>query len=87
MTKEEDQETRLKFYNISAVSKHISAHGIPKTDGAFRDMVASGSTQKLDSEKGLALLKCLNLVLFANHPQQINIMDQSSGKTIASIAR
>jgi hypothetical protein len=87
MSSEEDEETRLKFYNIPAVTKHISTHGIPKTNGAFRDMVASGSTQKLDSGKGLALVTCLHLVYFANHPQQINIMDQSSGRTIASIAR
>ena len=87
MTSEEDQETRLKFYNIPAVAKHISTHGIPKSNGAFRDMVASGSSQALDSGKGLALMNCLHLVLFAKHPQQINIMDQSSGKMIASIAR
>ena len=87
MTAEQDQETRLKFYNIPAVTKHISTHGIPKSNGAFRDMVASGSSEKLDSGKGLALVKCLRLVFFSTHPQQINIMDQSSGKTIASIAR
>jgi hypothetical protein len=87
MTSEQDEATRLKFYNDPSVVKHINAHGIPKNNGAFRDMVASGSKEDQSSEKGLALAKCLHLVFFSNHPQQINIMDQFSGKMIVSIAR
>ncbi len=88
MTSEEkDQDARAKFYNSPAVVRHIKAHGIPRTNHAFREMVASGSTEKLESEEGVKLIACLGQVVFRNHTQQINIMDKLNGKTIASIAR
>jgi hypothetical protein len=80
-----DQDTRSMFYNSRSVIKHIKTAGIPKTRGAFRDMVASGSSEDLDSEKGLELLSCLGRVVFMKHPQQINIMDKSNGKIIVTI--
>ncbi len=86
MTNEkEEQDTRSKFYNSQAVAKYIKTSGTPKTRIAFRDMVASGSSEDLDSEKGRELIACLGEVVFMKHPQQINIMDKSNGKIIVSI--
>jgi hypothetical protein len=88
MTSEEkDQDMRVKFYNNPAVIRHIKAHGTPRSNHAFRDMVASGSTVKLESKEGVKLISCLGQVVFRNHTQQINIMDKSNGKIVASIAR
>ena len=80
-----DQDTRSKFYNSQSVVKHIKTKGVPKSRGAWREMVASGSPEDLNSEKGLKLMACLGEVVFMKHPQQINIMDKSSGKIIATI--
>jgi hypothetical protein len=87
MTVEEDQVTRAEFYSSRPVAKYIMVNGRPRTKHAFRDMVACGSSEDLDSEKGLALIACLDQVAFFTHPQQINIMDKSNGKIIASLAR
>lgn len=81
----EEQDTRSEFYSSQTVAKYIKGKGIPKTRGTFRDMVASGSSEDLDSKKGLELIACLSKVTFMKHPQQINIMDKSTGKIIASI--
>ena len=80
-----DQDTRSKFYNSQSVVKHIKTNGVPKSRSAWRDMVASGSSEDLDSEKGVELTACLGKVVFMKHPQQINIMDKSNGKIIATI--
>ncbi len=85
INEKEEQGTRSKFYNSQSVAKYIKTAGIPKTRGAFRDMVASGSPEDLDSEKGLELIACLGNVVFMEHAQQINIMDKSNGKIIVSI--
>lgn len=88
MTSEEgDQEVRAEFYASRSLAKYINVHGVPKSKGAFRDMVASSSSENLDGKKGLELINCLGEVVFLRHPQQINIMDKSNGKIIASIAR
>jgi hypothetical protein len=79
------QRTREEFYCASLVKKHIRAMGIPTTVGSFRDMVASGSSVNLDSPEGLALIETLSQVTFSGHPQQVNVMDKTSGKTIISI--
>jgi hypothetical protein len=80
-----DEDTRSEFYNSQPVVKHIKTHGVPKSRGAWKDMVAAGSSEDLDSEKGLKLIACLGEVVFMKHPQQINIMAKSSGKIIATI--
>ena len=85
INEKEEQDTRSKFYNTQSVAKYIKTAGIPKTRGAFRDMVASGSSEDLDSKTGLELIACLGKVVFMKHPQQINIMDKSNGKIIVSI--
>ena len=87
MTNQEDQDTRYEFYNKASVKKHIAANGVPRSLHAFRDMVASGTTKELDSEERSGLVTCLGNVVFSKHPQQINVMDRSNGKTIASIKR
>jgi len=80
------QEARLKFYNSSNVVRYLKTVGIPKRTGEFRDMVASGSTLKLDSKEGSDFIVSMRRVVFAKHPQQINITDDTNGKMIASIA-
>jgi len=50
-------------------------------------MIASGTSEALDSKKGLDLMACLGEIVFRSHVQQINIMDKSNGKTIVSIPR
>ena len=80
------QLTREEFYGDSLVKQHIKTTGVPRTTGSFRAMVASGSSVNLDSPGGAALIKTLGDVTFSEHPQQINVMDKSSGRTIASIA-
>ena len=80
-----DQDTRSKFYNSQPVVKYIKTRGVPKSKGAWRDMVASGSSEDLGSEQGLKLIACLGEVVFMKHPQQINIMDKTNGEIIATI--
>ncbi len=80
------QDARLKFYGSDAVVRYIKTVGIPKRTGEFRDMVGSGSKVKLDSKEGSDLIVTLRRVVFAKHPQQINITDDTNGKVIASIA-
>jgi len=84
---QEQQDIRVKFYNSPAVVKHIKANGIPKNNRAFRDMVASGTSETVDSKEGLDLMACLGEIVFMSHVQQINIMDKSNGKIIVSIPR
>ncbi len=83
----EDQDIRAKFYTDPLVARYIRAHGVPKSKHTFKDMVASGTSEKLDTGKGLELVDCLRYVVFSTHPQQINVMDKSSVKTIASLRR
>jgi hypothetical protein len=80
------QRTREEFYAGSAVKQHIKTAGVPRTVGAFRAMVASGSSVDLDSPDGASLIETLGYVTFSKHPQQINIMDKASSRVIASIA-
>lgn len=80
------QDARLKFYTSDPVVRYLKSVGIPKRTGEFRNMVAAGSTVKLDSKEGSDLIATLGRVVFAKHPQQINIADDTNGKTIASIA-
>jgi hypothetical protein len=79
------QDARLKFYTSSAATRYIKTVGIPKRTGEFRAMVASGSNVKLDSKEGVELIETLGRVVFAKHPQQVNITDDTNGKVIASI--
>jgi len=50
-------------------------------------MVASGSKVKLESKEGTELIGDPEARrLFAKHPQQINITDDTNGKMIVSVA-
>jgi hypothetical protein len=80
------QDARLKFYTSDAAISYIKTVGVPKRTGEFRAMVAAGSTVKLDSKEGADLIQTLGRVVFARHPQQINITDDTNGRMIASIA-
>jgi len=80
------QDARAKFYTSASVTRYIKTVGIPKRTGEFRAMVASESSVKLDSKEGLALIETLGRVVFAKHPQQINVTDDTNGKMISSIA-
>jgi hypothetical protein len=82
-----NQETRAEFYGGKSLAKYIKSHGVPKSKGAWRAMVASSSSEDLDGKGGIELIACLSQVTFFTHPQQINIMDKGNGKIIASIAR
>jgi hypothetical protein len=88
MTKEEKQEEeRAKFYSNPTVIRHLKIHGIPKSRLAFREMVASGTSDKLDGAKGAELIASLGMITFRDHTQQINIMDKLNGKTISTIPK
>ncbi len=80
------QDARLKFYTSSATIRYIKTVGVPKRTGEFRAMVAAGSNVKLDSKEGADFIVTLRRVVFATHPQQINITDDTNGKMISSIA-
>lgn len=82
---EKGRDVRATFYGQSSVVKYIKTAGIPKRTGEFRDMVASGSDVDLKSKEGLDLVEMLGRVVFAKHPQQINITDNTNGSIIASI--
>ena len=79
------QDARVKFYNSSPVIRYIKTVGIPKRTGEFRNMVAAGSNVKLESKEGSDLIETLGRVVFAKHPQQINITDDTNGKMIVSV--
>jgi hypothetical protein len=81
-----EEQTRKEFYGNSQVKQHIKTEGVPTTIGSFRKMVASGSGVDLDSSEGSNLIEILGNVTFSTHPQQINVMDKSTGETIVSIA-
>jgi len=80
------QDARAKFYNTDSVIRYLKTVGIPKRTGEFKDMVASGSKVKLESKEGAELIETLRRVVFAKHPQQINIADDTNGKMIVSVA-
>ena len=80
------EQTREDFYRSDTVKQYLKGYGIPKTSGSFKDMVSSGSKLDLKSAEGSSLVETLGAVTFSRHPQQINIMDKSSGKMIVSIA-
>ena len=82
-----DQETRANFYGSKSLAKYIKSYGAPRSRDAWRAMVASSSSEDLDSERGIELIACLKQVTFFTHPQQVNIMDKSNGKLIVSIPR
>ncbi len=80
------QDARTKFYTSEPVISYIKTVGIPKRTGEFKAMVAAGSKVKLEGKEGSELIETLGRVVFAKHPQQINITDDTTGKIIVSVA-
>ena len=78
---------RKKFYNDPEVAKLISRDGVPKTKKAMAATISAGTSGKSDSPVAPELFECLSFVVFAVHPQQINVRDKTTGKIIAVIAR
>lgn len=86
-TIEEDVQRRKDFYNKPEVTKYLCKEGVPKTKSAMSALMLAGGYSKEDSIIDSVSFKCLNGVLFAVHPQQINIRDKINGMIIASLHR
>ncbi|MDG6998306.1 MAG: hypothetical protein JRN15_04235 [Nitrososphaerota archaeon] len=78
----EEIAKRKQFYNRPDVAKFLSKHGVPKNKKAMNELLSTGNS-KTDQE----LVDCLSHVVFAVHPQQINIRDLANGEIIVSINR
>jgi hypothetical protein len=76
---------RAIFYNEPGVARLISKDGVPRTKKAMELMVAAGSVAKNGVTQ--ELIDSISFVIFAVHPQQINIRDKANGKIIAVIPR
>jgi hypothetical protein len=83
---EDDIQQRKQFYTNPDVARHISRDGIPKTKEAMNTLISAGG-MGLGTKVDLDLFNCLSFVVFAVHPQQINIRDKSNGKIITTITR
>lgn len=86
-TVDEDIKRRTDFYNKAEVAKYINKEGVPRTKRAVSAMMIAGGSTQDDSQPGSISYNCLNFVIFAVHPQQINIRDKANGAIIASIRR
>lgn len=82
---EEDTERRTKFYSSADVTRLISKEGIPKSKRAMTALISKGAFGGSEVDPGS--FECLSNVVFAVHPQQINVRDKSNGKVIAIILR
>ena len=78
----EEITKRKQFYNRPGVAKFMSKHGVPKNKNEMIELLSTGNS-KVDPE----LVDCLSHVVFAVHPQQINIRDLANGEIIVSINR
>jgi hypothetical protein len=86
-TKEEDIQTRKDFYNREDVAKFLGKEGIPRTKVAMSALMVAGGVSAKDSVAGSISFNCLDFVVFAVHPQQINVRDKANGMIIATIRR
>ena len=86
-TIEEDVQRRKDFYNKPEVTKFLCKEGVPKTKRAMSALILAGGNSTEDSIADSICFKCLNSVVFALHPQQINIRDKMTGMIIASVHR
>jgi len=83
--KNSDIAERAKFYNEPGVARILTKNGVPKTKKAMQIMVSEGSIAKSGITQ--ELVDRISFVIFAVHPQQINIRDKATGKIIAIIPR
>ena len=86
-TIEQDVQIRWDFYNKPEVAKFLNKEGIPRSKRAMSAMMIAGGLTPDDSQAGSISFNCLNLIVFAVHPQQINLIDKSNGKIVVSIRR
>ena len=84
-TREEDITERAKFYNEASVARMISKNGVPKSRKALEIIISVGSVAKSGITQ--ELVDRLGNVIFSSHPQQINVRDKATGRTIAVIPR
>jgi hypothetical protein len=87
MTREEDIQRRTDFYNRADVAKFLSKEGVPRTTKAMSALLVAGGSSAKDSLPDSVSFNCLNFVVFAVHPQQINIRDKANGMIIATMKR
>ena len=78
---------RAQFYKETAVVRIISKNGVPKSRKEVEIMVSEGSAAKSGAGLNQELIDTINYVVFAVHPQQINVRDKANGKIIAVIPR
>jgi hypothetical protein len=83
---ESDIQQRKEFYSNPEVARHISKDGVPKSKQAMNSLISAGGLG-MESKDDMDLFDCLSFVVFAVHPQQINVRDKSNGKIIATIVR
>ena len=86
-TSEDNIQRRTKFYNRLDVAKFLSKEGIPKSKKAMSALMLAGGSSASESKVDSPSFDCLNYVVFAVHPQQINIRDKANGMIIATIRR
>ena len=77
-------QRRSNFYNMKEVAKFLLAVGVPKTRQAMMKLISLENAAGKNNQESL---DCLEKVVFAVHPQQINVRDKISGQIIASIPR
>ncbi len=50
--RKKEQDIRAEFYTSQSVVRYIQTKGVPKSEHAFIDMVASGTSEELDTANG-----------------------------------
>jgi hypothetical protein len=81
-----DIQRRKNFYNKKDVAKLLLATGVPHDKKAMMKLTALEDTDGTFNAIQESY-DCLTRVVFAVHPQQINIRDKTNGQIIASITR
>jgi hypothetical protein len=79
-------QRRSNFYHKKEVARLLIASGIPRNKQAMLKLTALDETDGSDDSIRQAY-DCLANVVFAVHPQQINVRDKTTGQIIVSIAR
>jgi len=85
VSKETDIVARAEFYKRPDVARALSKHGVPKDKKSLLALISMGTTDK--STINQDLVDSLGFVVFAVHPQQINVRDKQNGRIIAVISR
>lgn len=86
-TIEEDIQRRTDFYNRPDAAKFLCKEGIRKTRQVMSALMLAGGSTAEDSVIDSLSFNCMNNVIFALHPQHVNIRDKANGMIIASIRR